>query len=112
MVTCYVSQCIQPARRFLSRILATLANMKDGQWVALTQQFKLDVLWFVRYAEQANGIFYYQPEQHLVEIECDSSMYGGGGTALSYCYSSVYPKEHVQKYPLIHHLEAINLLVA
>lgn len=55
----YITHCIPPARRFLSRILATLAGMEEGQWIALKPSFKLEVLWFGRYAEQANGVYYY-----------------------------------------------------
>lgn len=86
--------------------------MQDGQWITLSNSFKLDVRCFAQYADRANGVFYYQPERPHIEIECDSSLYGGGGVALKFFYSWVYPKHHVQKYPHIHHLEAVNLLVA
>lgn len=108
----YITNCIPPARRFLSRILATLSGMVDGKWITLSTSFKLDVVWFARFARQANGVFYYQPDRPHIEIECDSSLYGGGGVALQYCYSWVYPIHHTDKYHLIHHLEALNLLVA
>lgn len=39
-------------------------------------------------------------------------MVGGGGTALNYYYACKYPQTHLDVYPLIHHLEAINLVVA
>lgn len=108
----HITHCIQPARRFLSRILATLANLDDGQWISISPQFRLDVLWFTTYAQQANGIYYYQPQRPEIEIECDFSLYGGGGVAPGYYYSWIYPEHHIKKYPQIHHLEAINLLVA
>lgn len=39
----YVSNCIPYARKFLSRILATLRNMQDREWTTIDQDFKKDV---------------------------------------------------------------------
>lgn len=96
----------------MSRILSTLRAMADKNWTTVTQDFKRDVFWFVKYAESANGILYYSPAKKEIEIQCDLSLTGGGGLSGHYFYTWRYPESHTNKYPLIDHLEAINLLVA
>lgn len=108
----YVANCITPARRFMSRVLAALRALDNKKWVTLGHEFKLDLRWFLYYAELANGRFYYTPERNKSEIECDSSLLGAGGVAGRYYYSWLYSDEHTTTYSHIHHLEAINLLVA
>lgn len=108
----FLANAITPARKFVTRIIGTLKAMPDSGWVTISNHFRLDLLWFLQYAKQANGVFYYTPEKTYVEIQCDSSLTGGGGCSDQYCYSWVYPANHMKKYPKIHHLEAINLLVA
>lgn len=108
----FVTNCIKPARRFLACILATFRSLNDGAWTTLSHDFKLDLLWFVRFARAANGVFYYTPHRKVLEIQCDSSLVGGGGTALNWYYAWKYTPAHLRNYPLIHHLEAINLVVA
>lgn len=47
-----------------------------------------------------------------LELGCDSSMYGGGGLSHDHCYTWEYDNHHLEKFPDIHHLEAVNILVA
>lgn len=108
----YVANCIIPARRFMARILATLRSLDTKKWVTLTCEFKLDLQWFLSYASLANGRFYYTPSRRECEIECDSSLLAGGGVAGTHYYSWLYSSDHTSTYDHIHHLEAINLLVA
>lgn len=108
----YLTNCITPARKFVARILATLRAMGDREWTSLSHDFHLDLLWFIKYAELSNGVFYYTPQRVEIEIRCDSSLTGGGGVSLKYCYSWKYPDQHRNRFPYIHHLEAVNLLVA
>lgn len=108
----YITNCVAPARRFMYRILSTLRAMKDKNWTTIDSDFKMDILWFLNYAKAANGVLYYNPAKPEIEIQCDSSLTAGGGVAGRFCYSWLYPPSHVAKYPLIHHLEAINLVVA
>lgn len=107
----YVSNCIKPARRFTSRILATLRTMGNREWTTLSAQFKADVAWFYNFAAQANGIFYYLPLRSEVPLECDSSLLAAGGVGLGCFYEWVYQQHHVAKFPSIVHLEAINLIL-
>lgn len=108
----YITNCITPARRFVARVLATLRAMADREWTTIGPDFHLDLQWFKKYAKMSNGMFFYIPHRKEIEIRCDSSLTGGGGDALNYCYSWEYPKDHTNRFPHIHHLEAVNLLVA
>lgn len=108
----YVANCVTPARKFVTRVLATLRAMDDGAWTTISPQFKADVAWFLQYATIANGIFLFNPVRPVLEVECDSSLFGGGGMARPYCYTWQYPDHHMLRYPNIHHLGAINILVA
>lgn len=108
----FISNCVHPGRKFLARILATLRNMKDKIWTAISHQFRADIKWFYCYAQSANGIFLCSPVKPTIEIECDSSLTGGGGNAKGYYYSWKYTQQHINQYPQIYQLEAINILVA
>lgn len=108
----YVANCIIPARRFLTRILATLRALAHTKWITFSKDFRLNLKWFLNFASLANGSFYYIPERKEIEIQCDSSLVAGGGVASQYYYSWKYARDHINNYSKIHHLEAINLLVA
>lgn len=108
----YLTNCVIAARKFVTRVLATLRAMDDNTWITVSHEFKLDILWFFNYASAANGIRYYTPTRPEVVIQCDSSLIAGGGVANQFCYSWKYPKDHLEKYSSIHHLEAINLMIA
>lgn len=85
--------------------------MQDNQWISVGSDIKADIKWFLHYASSNNGIFYYTPERSEVHIECDSSLYGGGGISSEFYYVWVYSQHHMCQYKNIVHLEAINLLV-
>lgn len=108
----YISNCIRPGRKFTSRILATLRAMGDRQWTTLSDEFKADLLWFTSYAERANGIFLINPCRPQFDIECDASLQGAGGNSDTHYYQWDFTEAHKKNYTAIHHLEAINVLVA
>lgn len=108
----YITNCVRPARKFIVRILATLRGLEDNKWIAISSAFKLDLSWFLNYAGSANGIYYYTPSRQEVEIQCDSSLVGAGGVAGQFCYAWHYPDSHLQRFPRIHDLEAVNVVVA
>lgn len=110
----HVANCIRHARKFVTRILSTLRYMEAEKqhWTSITPEFKADLSWFQKYAEEGNGIALIAPALHNIYIECDSSLTGGGGNSDTMYYSWEYPRHHVEKYNHIHKLEAINLLVA
>lgn len=108
----YVANCIPPARKFTARVLAALRMLQDEGWITLSDDFKADIRWFVHYAQVSNGIHFYRPHTTKINIECDSSMFGAGGVATPYCYAWEYSTEHMNRFTDIHHLEAINIIVA
>lgn len=108
----YVANAIPPARKFTARVLAALRMIPDGGWITLTNEFKADIKWFVNYAKISNRIHLFKPQGHIINIECDSSLFGGGGLAPPFCYTWTYSPDHVKRFTEIHHLEAVNILVA
>lgn len=108
----YVANCVQAARKFTARILATLRSLKDKKWTTLSTQFKADVYWFLRYAKTANRVFLYTPDKPLYELECDSSLHCAGGNTDAHFYSWRYDLHHKLRFQHILHLEAINIVLA
>lgn len=108
----YVANCIPPARKFTARVLAALRGMNQDAWITISDEFKADLRWFVEFAKLSNGIFLFNPIWPTIEIECDFSLFGGGGLAFLICYAWTYSKQHMDNFRNIHHLEAINIIVA
>lgn len=108
----YISQCVRSARKFIVRILSTLRSMKQTDWITLGNPFKADIRWFLHFAELSNGVYLYSNKRYEYEIECDSSLHGGGGNTNSHFYAWKYSHQHMDNFPHIVHLEAINILVA
>lgn len=108
----FISNCVYPGRKFLARILRTLSYMRDNTWTTISNEFKADIKWFHRYATMANGVFLCPLARPTLEIECDSSLQAGGGHTKGFYYAWKYNKAHMENYPNICQLEAINLLVA
>lgn len=110
----HLANCVRHARKFTARILATLRNMNElgREWTTLNRDFKADIRWFLAYSERANGVSMITPVRDFIHIECDSSLVGGGGYSDHLFYKWKYSPEHVRRFPSIHMLEAVNLLVA
>lgn len=108
----YISNCVLPGRKFTSRIIGTLRAMEDRQWTTISKEFKADLRWFAAYAETANGRYLISPSRQPFNIECDASLLGAGGNSDSQYYQWVFTPEHIKNFTAIHHLEAINVVVA
>lgn len=108
----HISNCIPAGRRFIARILDTLRRMEDRVWTTINTDFLKDVQWFTQYAQQANGVYFYEPNRPEFAFECDSLLHGGGGAAANLVYTWTYSNNHKALFPAIHELEAVNLLVA
>ena len=108
----HIAKCIKPARRFISRILRTLAQAPDSGQTWISNAFKADVGWFLQYAKHANGKHLIQPSRTEFHIECDSSMEGGGGHSSTHYYHQQYAAHFKREHPEIVHREAANLLTA
>lgn len=108
----YVANAIPPARKFTARILGALRSMDDDSWITLNEGFKADLHWFVEFSRLSNGVYLFNPKKPIIELECDSSLLGAGGMSHPFCYSWKYTSAHRETFPNIHHLEAVNILVA
>lgn len=108
----YVATCIKQARKFVSRILNTLRGMQADTWITVSEDFFKDVKWFLLFAERHNGIVLYDVVLQSRYIECDSCLTGGGGNTQMACYMWCYDQSHTDRFPAIHHFEAVNVLVA
>lgn len=105
----YISNCVLPGRKFTSRILGALRAMRDREWTTINADFKADLRWFAAYAEKANGL---NPPRPQFDIECDASLGGAGGNSATHYYQWTFSLQHVKNFAAIHHLEAINVVVA
>lgn len=108
----HLANCIPHARKFTGRLLATLRTLNQRVWTTLTPDARLDISWFLHYAELGNGISLLTYEKEVFEIECDACLQGGGGHSQEAFYKWKFTEEHAKTYHTIHALEALNLLVA
>lgn len=107
----HVSNCIQQARKFIVRIIATLRSITDDGWIVTSDEFCKDIQWFLPFASVSNGVLLYIPNREVFECECDSYLTAGGSLMSPYYYVWPHNDQHRQLYPAIHKLEAINLLI-
>lgn len=110
----HLGNAIPHARKFTSRILNTLRYMasNDKLWTSMNDDFRADVGWFLKYAERGNGVSLFAPTIQFITIECDSSLHTGGGNSELAFYTWRYPDSHKLRFSVIHHLEAVNVIVA
>lgn len=108
----HVAGCIKHARKFTARLLSTLRSMGHRQWTTISEDCKADIHWFLQYASTANGVSLYAPTLNLLTIECDACLTGAGGNTSTHYYQWDYEQRHTTRFPNIHQLEAVNVLVA
>ena len=109
----HIARCVEPARRFMSRIFATLRDTPRQGQHNLPNGFKDDIRWFLGYAQSSNGIILLRTEPRKTwTIECDSSLKGGGAFSPTHYYGTAYPKSMTDNIKNIAHLEALNLIAA
>lgn len=104
--------CIRHAKKFTARLLTALRNIQGRIWTTLTDDCKADILWFKHYAAKANGVTIYAQVTEYLVIECDACLTGAGGNSDYGYYIWNFPPEHTRRFKAIHHLEALNILVA
>lgn len=109
----HVSPCIRHSRKFTARMLASLRKANVKSWITIGDEFRADVKWFEQYSHVANGISLIAPNiEFPLVIECDACLTGAGGNSPQHYYTWTYSDSHVKKFPTIHQLEAVNVLVA
>ena len=107
----YVSHCVIPARKFMSRVLAALRSAPSTGYVGVDCELRRDVTWFVDYATSCNGKVLLQQALPSFRIECDACLEGGGGFSDSHYYSVIFSQGEKEGRH-ISQLEAINIVVA
>ena len=108
----YISQCVHPARLFVSRLLATLRATPRQGFITLDEEFKRDVPWFATFLPKYNGIHLIDSSTNNMQIEVDSCLTGCGGIHGDEYYHVEFPVSiTTQKRPICH-LEMLNILVA
>ena len=109
----HIAKCVQPARRFMSRIFAAVRNAPQRGRSVVPAELRSDIRWFLEFAQRFNGkVLLKTAEKTPWTIECDSSMKAGGAFSPDLYYGKAYPPEFAQTYTNIAHLEAINLVIA
>jgi hypothetical protein len=109
----HVAQCVRPARLFLNRMLATLRRCPQLGFVTLDQDFKKDIIWFVKHMRDTNGI--YLLDQNFgdpIIIQVDSCETGAGALCQSRAYNYVYKQVLLREQLGICQLECLNALAA
>ena len=107
----HVALCIQPARRFMARILSTLRAAPQTGIIKIDEEARRDVTWFVKYAEASNGRYLLRPTLTKLCLECDACLEGGGGFSPTHFYSVRFPLRWVLEHH-ISRLEALNVVIA
>ena len=82
----FAAKCVRAGRIFISRMLETLRNTKDGECFTISLEFKKDLLWWQKFVSQFNGVImmgdirWSKPDQI---IATDASLSGLGGISTS-----------------------------
>lgn len=108
----HLANGIEHARKFTGSMLATLRTLTDSSWFTISEEAILIIEWFTQYASTGNGISLFSPDSDYLYIKCDASLTGAGANFEQDYYIWKFDPKHVLKYPSIHMLEAINLLVS
>ena len=111
----YIHKCVRSARVFVNRILDTLRKIPDKGNIVLSDEFRKDILWFIKFVKEFNGIVYYKKSiQPPIEyMTLDASLSGMGGNFKNMVYACpVNPRFNHSNVSLIVHLEMLNILIA
>ena len=108
----HISQCVRPARKFMTRILHTLRNAPPTGHTDIDNEFHRDITWFVSFAHRFNGYLIFPEYYPPFHIECDSTLQGGGAFSDTHFYSIEYPAHLIKHTSHVAQLEAVNLVLA
>ena len=109
----YLHKCIKPARIFINRILSLFRNNPHAKKIKLTEDFFLDVHWFIKVIPRFAGTtkIFKSEVQHIESLHIDACLTGVGGTWANRVYAAPVPT-FVNLELNITHLEMLNILVA
>ena len=79
----YVHKCVHPARMFENRILYLFRKNSHKKYIQLDENFKKDLLLFIKFLPSYNGIIFFQKESleenKTLCIDASLTRMGGGG---------------------------------
>ena len=107
----FISHCVLPARKFMSRILSALRSSPQKGSIYVSCELRRDVRWFVDFASACNAKLLLVPDMPLFHIECDACLDGAGGFSETQYYSFRFPPAE-KRSRHISQLEATNIVVA
>lgn len=108
----YISQCVKPARLFVSRMLITLRSAPRHGVIVLDNEFKKDVHWFNVFLPDYNGVHLIDSPLDTTMVELDSCLTGCGGICGTQYYHATFPQFIIDQQHPICHLEMLNIVVA
>ena len=112
----FVCKCVRPGRLFLSRLLDTLRSLRRPRHrVRLTADFRKDIRWWLRFLSVYNGVSFI-PNQLWSSpdsvFSTDACLTGCGGLSTSEFFHVEFPPSVLARFPAIHLLEALAIVVA
>ena len=107
----HICQCVLPARKFMSRILAALRSAPQSGSILIGDPLRRDVHWFSMYTAMCNGRLMLTRDLPTFEIQCDACLEGGGGFSATHFYSLRFPQGMVENLH-ISQIEAMNIIIA
>ena len=79
----YISCCVQGCRTFMNRMLQTLRDMKDADYISPSESFFRDLAWFVAFLYTFNGVVYFRRDPVSVHAHVDATLVHLGGPPAS-----------------------------
>ena len=109
----YLHKCIKPARIFIHRILSLFRDNPHAKKIKLTEEFFLDIQWFIRFLPHFAGStkIFKSEMKHMQSLYIDTCLTGVGGTWANRVYAAPVPT-FVNTELHITHFEMLNILVA
>ena len=112
----WVARCVRHSRVFLSRLLTALKTMASAlpyHKITLSEDMRLDILWWLTYMRHFNGVnFIIDPSVVKLSYKGDACLDGGGGYHLLEYWSRPLPEWMLGKSVPIHQKEFWVLLVS
>ena len=110
----FVAKCVRPGRLFVGRLLEWLRQMPDKGSHAVQSEYKKDILWWVQFMEEFNGVralppvVWSEPDHHLAT---DASSHGAGGICMGEYFHAKFPVDWQDSWH-INELEMATIMVA
>ena len=87
----YISRCVKNLRAFLNRMLQTLRDHRDVDFIYPTEGFYRDLLWFLKFLQSSNGVIRFCKDPVAYVVEVDATLSHIGGAWGSWVYATEIP---------------------